>query len=89
LHVRPVPPHRIVAIGAAAAGARFATAGYYYVSPRVLDEADEARRGGVSALRAFLSRLVHGGYRVEGVLMPDSVDVDRPDDVVVAERFLR
>jgi NDP-sugar pyrophosphorylase family protein len=82
-------PRSVTAIGAAAAGATTATAGYYFVHPRILAEADSARREGVAALRAFLSRLVHGGYRMQGILMPDSIDVDRPADVLEAEQLLR
>jgi NDP-sugar pyrophosphorylase family protein len=80
---------RVRAIGDAADGSPFATAGYYFVHARVLDEADLARRHGVSALRAFLGRLIERGYRIDGVVMPDSIDVDRPCDVVVAERLLQ
>jgi hypothetical protein len=55
----------------------------------VLNEAEAARRDGVSALRVFFARLIARGYRIDGVLVPDSIDVDRPSDVVVAERLLQ
>lgn len=80
---------RVTAMGDAAAGSPLATAGYYFVHPRVLREADLARRDQVPALRAFLSRLVARGYRVDGIIMPDSIDVDRPADVAAAEQLLR
>lgn len=80
---------RVTAIGDRAGASPLVTAGYYFVSPRVLGEADAARREGVPALRAFLSRLLASGYRINGVLMPDSIDVDRPADVVLAEQRLR
>lgn len=80
---------RVVAIGAGAAGAAEATAGYYAVTSAVLAEADAARRDGLDALRKFLGRLLDRGYRVDGITMPDSIDVDRPLDVEVAERRLR
>jgi NDP-sugar pyrophosphorylase family protein len=89
LRVRLNGDRRVTAIGAAADGSPLVTAGYYFVRARVLDEADLARRQGVCALRAFLGRLIERGYRIDGVVMPDSIDVDRPSDVVVAERLLQ
>jgi NDP-sugar pyrophosphorylase family protein len=80
---------RVVAIGEGAAASPFVTAGYYFVRGRVLDEAEGARRDGVAALRMFLGRLAERGYRIDGVVMPDSIDVDRPSDVAVAERLLQ
>jgi NDP-sugar pyrophosphorylase family protein len=80
---------RAIAIGAAAEASPFVTAGYYFVAGRVLNEAPGARRDGVAALRMFLARLTERGYRIDGVVMPDSIDVDRPSDVVVAERLLQ
>jgi NDP-sugar pyrophosphorylase family protein len=89
LRVRLDADGRVIAIGDAADGSPLVTAGYYFVHPRVLGEADRARRQGVSALRAFLGLLIERGYRIDGVVMPDSIDVDRPSDVVVAERLLQ
>lgn len=80
---------RVAAIGAAAAPAAYATAGYYAVRPSILREADEARRDGVGALRIFLERLLARGYRLDGIPSPASIDVDRPPDVVAAEDLLR
>ena len=68
---------------------RDATAGYYLVRASILREADEARADGVGALRVFLGRLLARGYRIDGVPVPESVDVDRPGDVAAAEHFLR
>jgi NDP-sugar pyrophosphorylase family protein len=79
----------VVAIGDAAAGAPYATAGYYAVRPSILEEAGAARRDGVTSLRAFLARLLARGYRLAGVPSAESVDVDRPRDVGAAEAFLR
>ena len=80
---------RVVAMGPEAGQAPYATAGYYAVSASVLAEADAARRDGVSALRAFLARLLLRGYRLDGVVSPPSIDVDRPLDVEAAEHSLR
>ena len=68
---------------------RFATAGYYLVGVSVLREAAAGRAGAFAALRAFMKHLFDRGYRLSGVPMPDSVDVDRPADVASAERILR
>ena len=89
LRVRLDEDRRVSAIGAAADGSPFVTAGYYFVHARVLNEADAARRDGVAALRTFFARLIERGYRIDGVPMPDSIDVDRPSDVVVAERLFQ
>jgi NDP-sugar pyrophosphorylase family protein len=66
----------------------FATAGYYLVNPSILREADLARRRGFGALRVFLTHLFDNGYRLGGVPMADSVDVDRPADIAAAELLL-
>jgi choline kinase len=79
----------VVALGDAAAASSAATAGYYLVSPVVLHEADAARREGVSALRAFFGRLLARGYPMAGVSVPQSIDVDRPEDVDAAEDLLK
>ena len=78
----------IVAIGDAAAPSSDATAGYYFVSPVILREAEAARRDGLEALRAFFGRLLARGYPIAAVRVPPSVDVDRPADVAAAEEFL-
>lgn len=80
---------RVAALGPSAGSAPWATAGYYAVRPSILREADEARRDGSSALREFLARLLARGYRMRGISVAESIDVDRPDDVRVAEEFLR
>jgi NDP-sugar pyrophosphorylase family protein len=79
----------VVAIGDAAAPARYATAGYYAVRASILREAEDARRDGLTALRVFLERLRARGYQIDGIPSPDSIDVDRLLDVKTAEDFLR
>jgi NDP-sugar pyrophosphorylase family protein len=76
-------------IGADAAGSPWATAGYYAVRASILREADEARRDGVTALRAFLGRLLARGFRVNAVPVAPGIDVDRPSDIRAAEAFLK
>lgn len=80
---------RVMGFGGDAASSPWATAGYYYVRPTILREAEAARRDGLGALRAFLARLVACGYRVDGTLVGASIDVDRPPDVEAAEAWLR
>jgi NDP-sugar pyrophosphorylase family protein len=80
---------RVVAIGEAAAPSELATAGLYAVRASILREADDARRDGVDALRTFLGRLLARGYHLAGVPIAESIDVDRPSDIVTAEAFLR
>jgi NDP-sugar pyrophosphorylase family protein len=90
LLVRTAPGNpRIVAIGEAAAPSAYATAGVYAVRPTVLREAEAARRDRVNALRIFLGRLLDRGYPLAGIPIAESVDVDHPRDVGIAEALLR
>jgi len=80
---------RVIAIGGNTAGEpALATAGYYLVRPSVLREAKVARAN-LSALREFFAHLLERGYRLDGAVMSDSIDVDRLSDIEAAERFLR
>lgn len=79
----------VSAIGKAAAGSPWATSGYYAVRASVLREAAQARADGLTALRAFLERLLTNGYRVAAVPVAAGIDVDRPADVDAAEQFLK
>jgi hypothetical protein len=54
-----------------------------------LREAEAARRDGLGALREFLGRLLERGYRLAGIPMARSIDVDNPADIAEAETFLR
>jgi NDP-sugar pyrophosphorylase family protein len=65
------------------------TAGYYLVRSSVLQEADRCRARQISALRSFFHHLFDRGYRLAGMRMADSVDVDRPADIQAAEQLLR
>jgi NDP-sugar pyrophosphorylase family protein len=80
---------RVEAIGAEAAGSPWATAGYYAIRASILREADEARRDGLTALRAFLGRLLARGFRIDAVPVAPGIDVDRPADIRAAEAFLK
>ncbi|HEX7517516.1 MAG TPA: NDP-sugar synthase [Chthoniobacterales bacterium] len=90
LLVRCAPGNsHILAMGEAAAPSDYATAGLYAVRASVLREAESARHDGVDALRTFLGRLLDRGYRLAGIPIARSIDVDRPDDIETAEEFLR
>jgi NDP-sugar pyrophosphorylase family protein len=67
----------------------YVTAGFYGVNPRILKEKTNALSGGFSALRQYLGYLLRYGYRFYGIPLPPVVDVDRPQDVQAAERFLQ
>ena len=79
----------VTAIGTGAEGSQWATSGYYTVRSSVLQEAEAARREGLTALRAFLGRLLTNGYQVSAVPVAAGIDVDRPADIEAAEHFLR
>ncbi|MBS1819722.1 MAG: NTP transferase domain-containing protein [Acidobacteria bacterium] len=66
----------------------YATAGFYMVRASVLREAAAARREQLTALRLFLARLLACGLRIAAVPVAQSIDVDHPEDVAAAERFL-
>ncbi|MGI9087755.1 MAG: nucleotidyltransferase family protein [Chthoniobacterales bacterium] len=89
LLVRVDEDSRIVALGPDAAPSALATAGIYAVRASVLREAEAARNEGVDALRIFLGRLLTRGYRLDGIPIARSIDVDHPADIATAEAFLR
>ncbi len=80
---------RITAMGKAAEGSRFITAGFYYFTPDVFSIMDEARRREFSALRRFLGLLVDSGFPVYGQLVSKTIDVDYPEDIAKAEAYLK
>lgn len=58
-----------------------ATAGIYYLTPEIRVE------GAYTALRQFLADLV-SKVPVRGIAIPKTLDVDRPEDVAQAEKFI-
>ena len=80
---------QITALGPSAASSHLATAGVYAVRSSILREADAAQRDGLDSLRSFLGRLLERGYKLAGVPISQSIDVDRPSDIEIAETFLR
>lgn len=88
LWVRRAADGRVLALGPAAIPATEATAGFYWFTPRVFSAMPHARTHGFTALRQLLAHLVERGDRVEAELIGKTIDVDRPEDIVVAEGFL-
>lgn len=80
---------RITAIGAEAGESPLVTAGFYVFRPSIFAEIGAARRARFTALRQFLGHLRARGYRLVGVTVPKTVDVDRPGDIETAEAFVR
>lgn len=81
--------NRVTDLGAAAAGSGLVTAGFYVFHPVIFDEIDAARTARYTALRQFLGHLLAGGYEIGGEIVGKTVDVDRPEDIAVAEAFVR
>lgn len=89
LWVRCAEDGRIVDMGLSAARSGVVTAGVYVFDPRIFAEIDAARAAQFTALRQFLGHLVARGYRLDAESIGKSVDVDRPEDIAVAEAFVR
>jgi len=79
----------IVALGPAAGASPLVTSGFYTFHPRIFGEIDAARRNEFTALRQFLGHLLAHDYRLAAVPVSKTVDVDRPEDIAEAERFVR
>jgi len=79
---------QVCALDQTAAGSGLATAGIYLVRPTILREAASARGDQLLSLRQFLGRLLERGYTINAVRITNSIDVDRPADIVAAEEFV-
>jgi len=79
----------VLALGPSAEGSGWVTSGTYFFFPQVYAHVAEARRRGLGALRQFLALLLEKREPLHGFRAGDAVDVDRPEDVAVAERFLK
>lgn len=89
LHARLDAQQRIVQLGDAARGSTYVTSGFYYCAPRISAACAALAPTRVSALREFLGWLLQQGYWLQGYLAPKTIDVDRPQDIAVAEQFVR
>jgi len=89
LHVALDAQQRIRQMGEAARGSAYVTSGFYYCAPRVSAACAALPSSRVNALREFLGWLLQQDYWLQGYLAPKMVDVDRPQDIPVAEQFVR
>ena len=89
LYVRLDAHQRIVQLGDAARGSAYVTSGFYYCAPSVSAACASLAPRRVSALREFLGWLLQHGYWLQGYLAPKTIDVDRPQDIAVAEQFVQ
>jgi HAD superfamily hydrolase (TIGR01549 family) len=80
---------RVCALGETAAASGLATAGVYLVRPTILGEAGPARDDRLISLRQFLLRLLERGYFLRAVPIANSIDVDRPADIIAAQELVR
>jgi NDP-sugar pyrophosphorylase family protein len=80
---------RIVVLGEEASGSGLVTAGFYVFDPVIFNEIDTARQRHFTALRQYLGHLLERGYEIYGERVAKTVDVDRPEDIAVAEAFVR
>jgi choline kinase len=79
---------RIRELGTGLPRARWATAGLYCFAPVIWPEVARAVEGATFRMRNFLGRLVADGFRLHALRVPQTIDVDRPRDVEMAERCL-
>jgi putative hydrolase of the HAD superfamily len=80
---------QVSAVGESARGSGLATAGLYLVRRSILSEAESARKEQLPSLRQFLARLLVRGHALAAVRIANSIDVDRPADIIAAEEFVR
>lgn len=80
---------RVTALGHEATPTRYVTAGIYFFSPLVYELYDVGDEGKFDAFRELLQALSAKGFRFRGHLVAKAIDVDRPQDLALAEDFLR
>jgi NDP-sugar pyrophosphorylase family protein len=66
---------------------KYATSGLYYLTPPAVSKMPLPSKH--SKLRDYLTDLVSSGAPVSGTVLTKTIDVDRPEDVVQAEGFLK
>lgn len=89
LWVRLDRRHKIIALGDRARPCRWVTAGFYYFKPDIFDMIEVARAKRLKALRQFLGFLLERDYSLYGVSVSKTVDVDYPEDIKKAEKYLK
>lgn len=76
----------ITAVGEDAREHRAVTCGLYYMTRTAAERLPAAAAH--ARLRDFWTALVRSSARVSGVVLSDTIDVDRPEDLAAAEIFL-
>ena len=89
LWVRLDARKKIVAMGDCARPSPYVTAGFYYFKPDIFTMIDAARGRTMKALRQFLGFLTERGFSLYGIPVAKTLDVDYPEDIEKAERFLK
>jgi NDP-sugar pyrophosphorylase family protein len=84
----PGRPFEVSALSSARGASPYVTAGFYWASPAILSERDDALKAGYTALRQFLGAVVSAGHSAWGIPLAPVVDVDRPEDVQAAARLV-
>ncbi len=64
------------------------TSGVYYFSSDVLPLLDEMILAGQTKMRNFLTELVKRNHKIKIFKIAKTLDVDRPEDIVSAEKYL-
>lgn len=65
------------------------TSGVYYFSASVLPLLKEMIESGHTKMRNFLAELVKHGHKIKVYQSFKTLDIDRPEDIVSAEKFLK
>ena len=76
----------VTALGERSHAKKTVTCGLYYMTRAAAGKLPTA--GAHARLRDFWTALVASGARVSGVVLAKTLDVDRPQDVAAAEKFL-
>lgn len=76
----------ISALGPGASKKALVTSGLYYLTAGVAGRMPEA--AAYSSLRGYWGGLLDSGEKILGVTLSKTIDVDRPEDIGAAERFL-
>jgi len=65
------------------------TSGIYCFSAKVLPILSDCVTNGIHKMRNFLATLTQMGHPVRVFITEKTIDIDRPEDLVVAEKFLK
>ncbi len=64
------------------------TSGMYGLSGAIFSHLEKELAGGTHKMRNFLASLIPVGHTLKGFVVEKTLDIDRPEDVKVAEDFL-